>query len=377
MLFRLFMELRDTFGPLRVFRYTSFRIIAAVVTALVISFLLYPWLIRRLQKLGIGQVIREEMDESHQKKQDTPTMGGSLILLAIVVPTVLWADLSNTYVWIALLVTFGYAVIGFVDDMRKVRDRNAKGLSGKAKLVLQFAIAIPAMALLFGTTNFNTELTFPFTNPDYFTLALPVWLYVILGSIVISGTSNAVNLTDGLDGLAIGPAIVASGTFLVLAYGAATSLGVEVTIDGVERTVYFDVAQYLGLPKVEGVQELAIFAGSMVGAGVGFLWFNTFPAQIFMGDVGSLSLGAAIGLLAVATKHELLSVIICGIFVLEAVSVIIQRYYFKATKRRIFLMAPIHHHFEKKKWSESQIVVRFWIISIMLSLFALASLKLR
>lgn len=375
MLFRLFVEMRDVFGPLRVFRYPSFRIIAGVITALIISFLLYPWLIRQLQKIGIGQVIREEMDQSHQEKSATPTMGGSLILFAVVVPTVLWADLTNPYVWMALVVTFGYAAIGFVDDVRKVREKNSKGLAGRYKLLFQFAIAITAMWALFRFTDYDTTLYLPFVNPDRFSLELPTLVYILFGAVVIVGTSNATNLTDGLDGLAIGPSIVASGTFCVLAYGAATTLGTGVFVDG--QQVYFDVAAYLGLPQVEGVQELAIFAGALVGAGIGFLWFNTYPAQIFMGDTGSLSVGGAIGVLAVATKNELLSVIICGIFVVEAVSVIIQRYYYKATKKRIFLMAPIHHHFEKKNWSESQIVVRFWIIAIMLSLFALASLKLR
>ena len=375
MLFHLFVELRHVFGPLRVFRYTSFRIIAATVTALIISFLLYPWLIRQLRKIGIGQVIREEMDETHQKKEATPTMGGSLILFAVVVPTVLWADLTNPYIWMALGVTFFYAVIGFIDDVRKVREKSSRGLPGRYKLLFQFIIAIAAMVAILQYTDYSTILYLPFGKLDETSMNLSPWLYVAFGAVVLVGTSNAVNLTDGLDGLAIGPSIVASGTFLILAYGAATTLGTGVFVGG--EQVFFNVAEYLGLPRVEGVQELSIFAASLVGAGIGFLWFNTFPAQIFMGDVGSLSVGGAIGVLAVATKNELLSVIICGIFVVEAVSVIIQRYYYKATKKRIFLMAPIHHHFEKKNWSESQIVVRFWIIAIMLSLIALASLKLR
>ena len=378
MLFRLLFELRDVFGPFQVFRYTSFRIIAATVTALIISFLLYPWLIRNLKKLSIGQVIREEMDESHQVKKDTPTMGGSLIVFASVVPTILWADLSSTFIWVALALTFGYGILGFVDDMKKIRQRDSRGISGRTKLICQFALAIPLLWLIFEATDFSNQLYFPFADAEEFSLRLPVWLYVAFGAVVIVGMSNAVNLTDGLDGLAIGPSIVASGTFLILAYAAATQLGFEVLLsNGAEEFVYISLAEYLHLPQVEGAQELSIFAASMVGAGVGFLWFNTYPAQIFMGDVGSLSLGGAIGFLAVATKNELLSLIICGIFVMEAVSVIIQRYYYKATKKRVFLMAPIHHHFEKKQWSESQVVVRFWIIAIMLSLFALASLKIR
>ncbi|MCA9562899.1 MAG: phospho-N-acetylmuramoyl-pentapeptide-transferase [Myxococcales bacterium] len=378
MLYRLFVYLHDSgIGPLRVFRYTSFRIMVALLTALIISFLLYPWLIERLRKLAIGQVIREEMDASHQAKKHTPTMGGSLILFAIVVPTIMWADLTNVYVWAALLVTFGYAIIGFIDDVKKVRERNSRGLPGRYKLLFQALIGLAAMGLIFWKTDYDTHLYFPFVSPSRFFLDLPMWLYIIFGCVVLMGTSNSVNLTDGLDGLAIGPSIVAAGTFAILAYSAATVLGIDVTVDGETRTVFFSLAEYLKLPQVEGVQELAIFAGSMVGAGVGFLWFNTFPAQIFMGDVGSLSIGGAIGVMAVATKNEFLLAIICGIFVTETVSVIIQRYYFKFTGKRVFLMAPIHHHFEKKNWSENQIVVRFWIIAIMLSLFGLASLKLR
>jgi len=377
MLFRIAMELRDVFGPLNVFRYTSFRIIAAMLTAMIISFLLYPWFIRQLREKAIGQVIREEMDESHQAKQHTPTMGGSLILFAVVVPTILWADLTNAYVWMALAIMSGYGVVGFIDDVRKVRDQNSRGLPGKYKLLFQFAIGLGVMALMFHFTDYTTELYFPFISPDRFSLTLPIWGYVLFAAVVMVGTSNSVNLTDGLDGLAIGPSIVAAGTFMVLAYAAATSLGIDAVVDGETRTIYLNLADYLKLPHIEGAQELAIFAGSLVGAGVGFLWFNTFPAQIFMGDVGSLAIGGAIGAMAVVTKNEFLLVIIGGIFVTEAVSVIIQRYYYKATKKRIFLMAPIHHHFEKKNWSESQIVVRFWIIAIMLSLFALASLKLR
>jgi phospho-N-acetylmuramoyl-pentapeptide-transferase len=378
MLYHLFMELRHDIDTFRFFQYTTVRILAAVITAMIISFLLYPWLIRQLRRLRIGQVIREEMDESHQAKGETPTMGGSLLLFAIVVPTVLWADLTNPYIWMALAVTFGFSMVGFIDDMRKIRKRDSKGLSGRAKLILQFAIGIGVMAMLFATSEFDSTLYFPFVDPDRASLDLGVWLYIAFGAFVVVGTSNSVNLTDGLDGLAIGPCIIASGTFLILAYAASAELGFPaVTEAGQEVTAYVNVAEYLNLAQVPGAQELTIFAGSVVGAGVGFLWFNTYPAQIFMGDIGSLSVGGAIGVLAVATKNEILSIFICGIFVIEAVSVIIQRYYYKATKKRVFLMAPIHHHFEKKNWSESQIVVRFWIIAIMLSLFSLISLKLR
>ena len=379
MLFHLFFYLRDFVGPLNVFRYVSFRLVAAFLTALLISFVLYPWFIKRLQAQQIGQVVRDDGPSSHFSKRGTPTMGGSLILFALVVPTLMWADLTNEYVWIALVITIGYGIIGFIDDYKKISDKTSKGLSGKYKILLQSIICIAVLGFLFfyGEIGYSMKLSLPFVSTDKFQLDLPVWLYLPLAYLVIVGTSNAVNLTDGLDGLAIGPVIVAAGCFLVLAYAVSTELGYYELVEGQEVLRKFDIAAYLNIAKVDGAQELAIFCASIMGAGVGFLWYNTFPAQIFMGDVGSLSLGGALGAMAVLTKNEFLSAIIFGIFLLEAISVITQTTSFKLTGKRVFRMAPIHHHFELKGWTEPQIVVRFWIIAIMLALIALASLKLR
>lgn len=386
MLFHLFFYLRDHVGAFNVFRYVSFRIVAATLTALLISFVLYPWLIKRLQIQQIGQVVRDTGPSTHFSKRGTPTMGGSLILFSIIIPTVLWTDLSNPYVWIALAISIGYGIVGFIDDYRKVRYKNSAGLSGRYKLLLQFAMCFVVLGFLFfssgmgfadAAAGYSSELYLPFVSTDTASWTLPWWVYIPFASIVIVGTSNAVNLTDGLDGLAIGPVIVAAGTFLILAYAVATDLTYFEMVNGTRVVHHFDIAAYLKIPKVDGVEELAIFCGTIIGAGVGFLWYNTFPAQIFMGDVGSLSLGGALGVMAVVTKNELLSLIIFGIFLLEAVSVITQTTSYKLTRKRVFRMAPIHHHFELKGWKEPQIVVRFWIIAIMLALVALASLKLR
>ena len=379
MLFELFFWLKDQWSPLNVFRYVSFRVVAAMLTSLVLSFFLYPWFIRKLQSQQIGQVIRDDGPESHLTKAGTPTMGGVLILFAVVVSTLLWADLKNPYVGVVLGVTVCFAVVGFIDDFMKLRAKTSAGLSGKMRLCVEFGIVFLLMMVMFHSDAFSysTELYLPFVATDRFSLTLPLWIYVPFAMVVIVGTANAVNLTDGLDGLAIGPVIVASGTFLVLAWSTATVLHHEEIIEGVKVVHRFDVAEYLMIPKVEGVQELSIFCAAIVGASVGFLWYNAFPAQVFMGDVGSLSLGAALGTLAVVTKHELLSTIIFGIFLVEALSVITQTMSYKLTGKRVFKMAPIHHHFEMKGWPEPKIIVRFWIIAIMLSLIALMSLKLR
>lgn len=379
MLFELFFWLKDSFSPLNVFRYVSFRAVASMLTALLISFLLYPWFIRKLQSQQIGQVIRDDGPESHFSKAGTPTMGGVLILFAVVISTLLWADLKNPYVGVVLGVTVCFAVVGFFDDFLKIRGRSSAGLSGKMRLMVEFGVIFAVMMLLFHSDAFSysTDLYLPFVSTDRFSLTLPLWIYVPFAMIVVVGTANAVNLTDGLDGLAIGPVIIAAGTFLILAWSTATVLHYEEIVEGVRVVHRFDVAEYLMIPKVEGVQELSIFCAAIVGAGVGFLWYNTFPAQVFMGDVGSLSLGGALGTLAVVTKHELLSTIIFGIFLVEALSVITQTVSFKLTGKRVFRMAPIHHHYEMKGWPEPKIIVRFWIIAIMLSLVALASLKLR
>ncbi len=375
----LMNELREYFPPLRVFRYVSFRVIAAMLTALVISFVLHPWFIRRLQSRQIGQVIRDDGPEGHFSKAGTPTMGGSLVVFSLVVPTILWAEPTNLYVWAALTVTVAYAVVGFVDDYLKLRYKNSKGLSGKGKLIAQFTIAaVVVFALFREEAGFDRTLYLPFVSAEKFSLELPLWLFIPFTLVAIVGYSNAVNLTDGLDGLAIGPVMVAALTFLILAYSAGTVLQLPTVLpDGSTGYHAFNIAAYLRLPFVPGAQELAVFAAAIIGAGIGFLWFNTFPAQVFMGDVGSLALGGAIGMLAVLTKNELLSLIICGLFVVEALSVIIQRYSYKLRGKRVFKMAPIHHHFEKLGWQEPKIVVRFWVVSVMLALIALASLKVR
>lgn len=388
MLFELFFYLKDEVSFFNVFRYVSFRILAAAATSLFLTLFFYPSFIRRLQKQQIGEVIRNDGPESHFSKAGTPTMGGVLILFAVVFSTALWADLSNTYVWAILTITVGFGVIGFADDFMKVKFRNKKGLSGKIRLAFEFGLAALVLVLVnweptFAKVGFVTGLSetttmyLPFVSTEKFSLSIPLWAYFPFAMFLIVGTGNAVNLTDGLDGLAIGPVTMAAATFLLLAWGSATILQYDGLLEGQKVTFYFDVAQYLMIPKVPGVQELSIFCAAVIGAGVGFLWYNTFPAQIFMGDVGSLSLGGALGTLAVVTKHELLSAIIFGIFLTEAVSVITQTTSFKLTGKRVFRMAPIHHHFEMKGWPEPKIIVRFWIISFMLCLLALASLKLR
>ena len=379
MLFKLFFLLKDEFSPFNLFRYVSFRVIAALLTSLFICLLLYPWFIKRLQRRQIGQVIREDGPESHFSKAGTPTMGGVLMLFSVVISTLLWADMSNAYVGLVLAMTVGFGVVGFIDDAQKLRGQNTAGLSGKARLAIEFGLTGVMMYLLFthDAFGFTQTMYLPFVSTEKFSLALPLWVYVPFAMILITGTGNATNLTDGLDGLAIGPVIVAAGTFLFLAYASATVLRYEDVVAGQSVIHEFDMAKYLMIPKVPGVQELAIFCAAIIGAGIGFLWYNTFPAQVFMGDVGSLSLGGALGTMAVVTKHELLSAIIFGLFLVEALSVIIQTTSYKLTGKRVFRMAPIHHHYEKKGWSEPRIVVRFWIVAAMLSLVALASLKIR
>lgn len=378
MLFHLFSELRETFSPLNVFRYVSFRVIIALFTSLAVTMLLYPGFIRRLQARQIGQVIREEIGE-HQSKKNTPTMGGLLLLLAATVSTMLWSDLTNPLVWLAVLVTCGFGLIGFVDDAMKLGKRGSKGLSERGKLVGQFAVGTLAMAWLFygGVAEYDAHLYLPFVSPERFAPELPAWLYIAFGAFFLVCTSNAVNITDGLDGLAIGAVNVAAATYLALAYLAATTLSYATVVGGVEIYTQFDIGQYLLLPRVEGSKELAIFCASLIGAGTGFLWYNCHPARVFMGDVGALALGGALGMVALLTKNEFLSVIILGLFVVEAGSSLAQRLSYKWFRKRIFTIAPIHHHFQRKNWSETQIVVRFWIVSILFSLAALASLKVR
>lgn len=358
MLYHLLYPLHTEFSALYVFRFITFRTIYATITALVLSFLLGPWVIERLSSLQIGQTIRKVGPESHFKKEGTPTMGGTLILISIVVPTLLWADLRNGYIWVTLLVTVGFGAIGFVDDYKKVKLKSSDGLSARYKLLWQLVVAVVAVVMLYTITSFQPILSVPFFKGVHPSLG---WFYIPLILLVVVGSGNAVNLTDGLDGLAIGPMIIASGAYLLFAYLAGNAR----------------LAAYLQITGVPGAGELAILCGAMVGAGIGFLWFNTYPAQVFMGDVGSLSLGGALGTIAVIVKQELVLVIVGGIFVVEALSVIVQVLSFRLLGRRVFRMAPIHHHFELKGWPEPKIIVRFWIISIVLTLVALSTLKLR
>jgi phospho-N-acetylmuramoyl-pentapeptide-transferase len=336
-----------------------------------------PWFIERLKSRQIGETIRGDGPQTHKKKAGTPTMGGSLILFCLAISTLLWCDLRNPFVWLALSVTVAFGAIGFADDYAKLAKRNKAGVSGKLRLLLEFIVAGAAMAyLMYGNVmpaNLATHVQLPFT--DYYNsgdVVLPAWLYCIFGAVVVVGCANAVNLTDGLDGLAIGPSIMNAGTFLIFAYIA----GVETTIvahNGVEVSV----ARYLHVAHIDGVEELAVFAAALFGSGVGFLWYNAYPAQVFMGDVGSLSLGGSIGMLAVLTKNELVLLLVGGLFVIEAMSVIIQVGSFKTRGKRVFKMAPIHHHYEKLGWDEPKIIVRFWLVSLLFALLALGTLKIR
>jgi phospho-N-acetylmuramoyl-pentapeptide-transferase len=371
----LYEVLGDEVSWLRVFRYPSTRILAAAITSLLMSFALGPWFIERLKSKQYGQQIRDDGPKSHAKKAGTPTMGGSLILFCLVVSTLLWCDLENRLVLLALGVTVAFGAIGFADDYAKVTKKNTKGVSGKLRLLMEFAIAGAAMAYFFYSdmlpAEMRLQLQLPFTNFYEGGFTIPAWLYVAFGAFVVVGTANAVNLTDGLDGLAIGPSIINAGTFLILAYIA----GVETTIvvaGGGEETI----AEYLHVAFIPGATELAIFCAGLFGACVGFLWYNTYPAQVFMGDVGSLSLGGAIGMLAVLTKNEVVLALVGGLFVIEALSVIIQVGSFKMRGKRVFKMAPIHHHYELKGWEEPKIIVRFWLVSLLLAMMALGTLKL-
>ncbi len=359
MIYHLLYPLHTTFSSFNVFRYITFRTIYATITALLICFILGPWMIRKLQSLQIGQPIREDGPNSHLSKEGTPTMGGVLIIFATVISTFLWANLTVNYIWMILMVTIGFGLIGLMDDFRKLTNKSNKGISGKVRLTAEVIVALFVSMVLYYKAGFSSNITLPF-----FKTVLPDlgWGYVILSTFIMVGTANAVNLTDGLDGLAIGPAITCFLTYLFFAYFAG-----NIKISG-----------YLQIPYVAGTGELAIFCGSMVGAGIGFLWYNAYPAQVFMGDVGSLSLGGALGGLAVMTKQEILLAIVGGIFVMETFSVIFQVGWFKVSNgKRIFRMAPIHHHFELKGWAEPKIIVRFWIISILLALVAISTLKLR
>jgi phospho-N-acetylmuramoyl-pentapeptide-transferase len=371
-LYQLLYGLRTAFtwlSGLNVLRYTSTRIILGTLTALLITLVLYPAFIRALARSQLGQVVREDGPQSHLSKRGTPTMGGSLIIFAVVVPTILWADPENPYIMLACAVTVAFGIIGFLDDYLKIRRKHSGGLSGKIRLGAEFAVTLAVVAMLNESgmvpQALRYDVALPFIDFYEHPITLPAALYWVFSMFVIVSFANAVNLTDGLDGLAIGPVIISAGTFLVLTYVSGTYIA------------GFDVARYLNIPHLPGVGELAIYCGAMTGAGLGFLWYNTYPAQVFMGDVGALALGGGLGFLAVASKNEFTLAIVGGIFVLETVSVVVQVTSFKLTGKRIFKMAPIHHHFELKGWAEPKVIVRFWIISIMLALVGLATLKLR
>ncbi|MDX2205989.1 MAG: phospho-N-acetylmuramoyl-pentapeptide-transferase [Hyphomicrobiaceae bacterium] len=348
-------------GPLNVFRYITFRTGGAIMTALLFVFLFGPAIIDILRvKQGKGQPIREDGPATHFAKRGTPTMGGLMILSGLTVTTLLWANLANAYVWIVLFVTLSYGAIGFYDDYLKVTKAKSSGFSGRMRLLCEVLVAALASWLIMriGSPGFSSSLTVPFFK----TVIIPLGaFFILLGVFVIAGAGNAVNLTDGLDGLAIVPVMIAAATFGLIAY-----------LSG-----HYTFARYLQIHFVSGVGELAIICGALIGAGLGFLWFNAPPAMIFMGDTGSLALGGALGAIAVATKHEIVLAIVGGLFVLETLSVIIQVTSFKLTGKRVFRMAPLHHHFEQKGWKESTVVVRFWVISVVLALVGLATLKLR
>ncbi|MFC1524048.1 phospho-N-acetylmuramoyl-pentapeptide-transferase [Thermodesulfobacteriota bacterium] len=359
MLYHFLYPLHTYFSGFNVFRYITFRCAGAVLTAFLIVLILSPAFIRFLQQYQIGQVVREDGLETHFGKQGVPTMGGLLMLFSIVASTILWVDLNNSYAWLLMGLAVLFGLVGAYDDLRKIKKKNSQGLSAKGKIILQIIGATAAGLILYHSPDFDGHLSFPVLkdfSPDL------GWLYVLFAILVVVGASNAVNLTDGLDGLATGPIVVTSGVYIVFSYLAGHAV----------------LASYLQIPFVNGAGEVAIVCGSIMGGSLGFLWFNAYPAQVFMGDVGSLSIGGVLGLVAIIIKQEILLAIVGGVFVMEALSVILQVGFFKVSGgKRIFLMAPFHHHFEKKGWEEPKVVVRFWIVSIVLGLAAMASLKLR
>lgn len=352
--------LTQYYSGFNVFRYLTLRGILGTLTALLISLIIGPAMIRRLTMYKIGQNIRDDGPQAHLSKAGTPTMGGSLILVAVAISTLLWMDLSNRQVWVALIVTMLFGAVGFIDDFKKLKGGCSQGLSAKTKYFWQSVFGLGAALYIYFSAQqpIETTLVIPFVKDVLIPLGIG---FIVLAYLVIVGSSNAVNLTDGLDGLAILPTVLVAGALGVIAYA----------------TGHINFANYLGIPYVAGVGELVVFCGALVGAGLGFLWFNTYPAQVFMGDVGALALGAALGVVAVLVRQELVLLIMGGVFVMETISVILQVASFKLTGRRIFRMAPLHHHFELKGWPEPRVIVRFWIITVVLVLIGLASLKVR
>jgi phospho-N-acetylmuramoyl-pentapeptide-transferase len=361
MLLALAQFLGQEVRAFNVFSYITLRAVMAALTALMISFVVGPTMIRKLTEMKIGQAVRDDGPQTHLIKAGTPTMGGALILVSVAITTLLWGDLSNKYVWVVLVTTLGFGAVGWVDDYRKVVHRNPKGLTAKQKYLWQSLFAVTAAAFLALSVNLpaQTELIVPFFK----TIAIPLGVtgFIILAYFVIVGTSNAVNLTDGLDGLAIMPTVMVASALSIFAYVAGNAV----------------FAKYLGFPHIPGAGELTIFCAAISGAGLAFLWFNAYPAEVFMGDVGALALGAALGVVAIIVRQEIVLFIMGGVFVVETLSVMLQVASFKLTGKRIFRMAPLHHHYELKGWKENQVVVRFWIITMMLVLFGLSTLKLR
>lgn len=360
MLYHLLYPLHETFSAFNVFRYITFRSIYAILTALVIALVLGPWVIRMLKEKKIGEKIRNDGPQTHLAKEGTPTMGGILIIISLGVPTLLWADLTNSYIWVAMMAVFLFGAIGLYDDYIKLAG-NGRGVSGKGKLVMQFASAFVLVAFVYiiqGGESSVTEVYVPFlkdVHPDFGLFYIPFAMLVIVGA------ANAVNLTDGLDGLAIGPIVISFAAYLLICY----------------VTGHAKFADYLRIPHIAEVGEVTVFCAAVVGASLGFLWYNFYPAMIFMGNTGSTALGGALGAVAVMAKHEIILVIIGGIFVIEALSVIIQVFWFKSTGKRFFKMAPLHHHFEQLGWPEPLVIIRFWVVAIILALLSLSTLKLR
>ena len=361
MLLWLFQTLGQNIRAFNVFNYLTLRAVLAVLTSMSISFIVGPWMINRLKIMKFGQAVRDDGPQSHLAKAGTPTMGGALILVAVAIATLLWMDLSSRYVWIALLTTLGFGIVGWVDDYKKIVHRNPKGLIARWKYLWQSVFGIGAALAIVFTTDLpaQTELIVPFFK--HVAIPLGVIGFIVLTYFVIVGSSNAVNLTDGLDGLATLPTVMVASALGVFAYVAGNAV----------------FSKYLGLPHIPGAGELIVFCAAIAGAGLAFLWFNAYPAEVFMGDVGALALGAALGVVAVIVRQEIVLFIMGGVFVMETLSVMIQVASFKLTGKRVFRMAPIHHHYELKGWKETQVVVRFWIISMMLVLIGLSTLKLR